>query len=168
MKKTVLISLLVLLSLSLIPGLAQGDVGKYDKDWCKTTPLKEKVGGLVPCGRNCNDPTTDGIDESKPCQLCDFFVMIDGWIDGLLIMVVPPLAVLMIVIGGWMYIVSQGNPEMLSKAKKLFTAVVIGLLIIYGAYLIVGMFLWGIGLNTWTHDIYHNWWEKGLFEIPCP
>ena len=119
-------------------------------------PLPPPDGGLVPCGTTC-----------CPCTLCDFFVMLDGIIDFLLIKIVPPLAALMIAIGGGMYIVSQGNPEMLGRAKKLFTSVVIGLLIIYSAYVIIGMFLWGIGLNTWTHDIYHNWWEQGFFEIDC-
>ncbi len=139
-----------------------------DADWCKNIPIEKRVGGLVPCGRSCDDPTTDEIDESDPCQLCDFFVMLDKWIDRLLFMVVPPLAVLMIAIGGGMYIISQGQPEMLSRAKRLFTAVVIGLLIIYGAFLIIGTLLWAIGLADWTTDIYQNWWSQGLFEIPCP
>ena len=131
---------------------------------CENCPTS---GGLVPCGRNCDDPTTSKC-ECDPCQLCHFFVMIDTWIDNLLIMVVPSLAVLMIAIGGGMYIVSQGNPEMLARAKKLFTSVVFGLLIIYGAFLIIGFFLKFIGLADWTTEIYQNWWKEGLFEIPCP
>ena len=168
MKKIVLLLFLSLLFFSLAPNLAQGDVGENDQDWCEDIPIERRVGGLVPCGRSCNDPSTKNIDESKPCQLCDFFVMIDTWIDGLLLIFAPAVAVLMIAIGGGMYIISQGNPEMLARAKKLFTAVVIGLLIIYGAFLIVGTFLWSIGLAEWTTDIYQNWWRQGLFEIPCP
>jgi len=114
--------------------------------------------GLVPCGNV----------DTCPCELCDFFVMLDGIIDFLLIKIVPPLAVLMIAIGGGMYIISQGNPEMLTQAKRLFTAVVIGLLIIYGSFLIIGFFLKFIGLADWTTQIYQNWWKQGLFEIPCP
>lgn len=167
MKKTILIGLLVLLSLSLIPVSVQGDVGANDKDWCKTIPYEDRVGGLVPCGRSCNDPSTKDIDESEPCKLCSFFVMIDNWIDGLLLIFIPSIAVLMIAIGGVMYIISQGNPEMLGRVKKLFTAVVIGLLITYGAFLIIGLFLKFIGLADWTTDIYQNWWRDGFFEIPC-
>ena len=89
--------------------------------------------GLVPCGLSQDDLEQPG-DQTVPCKLCHFFVMIDTWIEGLLIMVVPPLAALMIAIGGVMYIISKGNPEMLGRAKKLFTAVVFGLLIIYGAF----------------------------------
>ena len=129
--------------------------------------------GLVPCGLSEDDPDQPG-DQTEDCTLCHFFVMIDNWIDGLLFMIVPPLAVLMIAIGGGTYIVSQGNPEMLGRAKKLFTAVVIGLLIIYGAYVIIGLFLMTIGLADGTqggpnwYDIYKSWWKEGLFEIPCP
>ena len=122
--------------------------------------------GLVPCGLSQDDLEQPG-DQTVPCKLCHFFVMIDTWIDGLLFMVVPPLAALMIAIGGAMYIISKGNPEMLGRAKKLFTSVVFGLLIVYGAFLIIGLLLKFIGLADWTTEIYQNWWRDGFFEIPC-
>jgi len=161
MKKIVLIALLGLLFLVLVPGLVEGDVGKHDKDWCDTISPKDRAGGLVPCGRDCNDPFTEDIDESKPCELCDFFVMLDRWIDRLLFMAIPVLAALMIAIGGGMYIISQGQPEMLARAKRLFTAVVIGLIIIYGAWLIVNTFLMVVGVAEWT-GLKEGWWI-----IPC-
>ncbi len=128
--------------------------------------------GLVPCGLSEDDIEQPG-DQTIPCQLCHLFVMLDGIIDFLLIKIVPSLAALMIAIGGFMYIVAYasptgGGPEMLSRAKRLFTAVVFGLLIIYGAFLIIGLVLKFIGLADWTTQIYQNWWEQGLFEIPCP
>lgn len=151
-----------------------------EEGWCPGLTAEEKSGGLVPCGRSCDDPTTDDIDESEPCQLCHFFVMIDRWIDRLLFMIVPVLAALMIAIGGLFYIVAymssaemltggqKGGPELLSRAKRLFTSVAFGLLIIYSAFLIIGLFLQFIGLADWTTGIYQNWWREGFFEIPCP
>jgi len=125
------------------------------------TSVQAQSQGLVPC---------DMIGPNA-CTFCDFFVMLDRWIDRLLFMVVPPLAALMIAIGGGMYIISQGNPEMLGRAKKLFTAVVIGLFIIYGSFLIIGLFLKFIGLaetpTNW-YALYRYWWEDGLFIINCP
>jgi len=152
MRKISLIFFLALLFLAFSPNLIQ-------------------AAGLVPCG-----------GEGEPvCQLCHFFVMFDNIIDFLLVpcalnggaALVPLVAALMIAIGGFMYILAyaggvEKGPEMISQAKRLFTAVAIGLLIIYGAFLIVGLFFQFIGLNTWTTDIYHTWWENGLFEIPCP
>ena len=116
-----------------------------------------KPGGLVPCGRSCDDPTTDDICECEPCTLCDFFVMIDKIIDFLLFYIVPPLAGLMIAIGGGMYVFAFGRSEMISRAKKLFTAVVIGLIIIYGAWVIVNTFLIAIGAAQWQ-GFGQGWW----------
>lgn len=115
--------------------------------------------GLVPCG-------TPGC----PCQFCDFFVMFDRIIDFLLFIIVPSLAALMIAIGGFMYIFahvapaeaisggSKGGPQMLSQAKKLFTSVAFGLLIIYGAWLIVNTFFMMIGVQSWT-GLEGGWWQ---------
>ncbi len=123
-------------------------------------------GGLVPCGLSVDDPNQPG-DQTVPCTLCYFFVMVDNIIDFLLLKIVPSLAALMIAIGGFMYITSQANPEMLSLAKRLFTSVAYGLLIIYGAFLIIGLFLHFIGLAAWTTNFYQNWWQQGFFEIDC-
>jgi hypothetical protein len=105
--------------------------------------------GLVPCGT-----------EGCPCELCDFFVMIDRIIDFLLFKpgLVPILAALMIAIGGGMYILSFNQPANLSRAKSLFTAVVIGLLIIYGAWLLINTFLMFIGVADWT-GLKSGWWQ---------
>ncbi|PIS40001.1 MAG: hypothetical protein COT32_02025 [Candidatus Nealsonbacteria bacterium CG08_land_8_20_14_0_20_36_22] len=93
--------------------------------------------GLVPCG---NVP-------SCPCELCDIFVMIDRVLDFLLFKIVPVLAALMIAIGGFMYIFAFGKPETISQAKRLFTAITIGLLIIYGAWALINTFFVIIGLS---------------------
>jgi len=112
--------------------------------------------GLVPCG-------TPGC----PCTFCDFFVMIDRILDFLFFRIVPVLAALMVAIGGVVYITSPANSEMFSLAKRIFTSVGYGLLIIYSAFLIIGVFLWLIGLSSWTKDIYRNWWKEGFFTIKC-
>jgi len=64
-------------------------------------------------------------------------------------------------IGGGMLIFSAGNPERLNEAKKLMTVVLIGLVIIYAAWLVVNLFFQVIGVAEWTG--LKTWWE-----IPCP
>lgn len=96
--------------------------------------------GLVPCG----GPNQD------PCRLCDFFVLFDNIVDFTLFSLVPPIAVLMLVIGGAMFFFAGGKPESLGKAKAILTATVIGLLIIYGAWLLLSTFFMTIGVNEWT------------------
>ena len=127
-------------------------------------PLASLAAGLVPCG---------GEGES-PCQLCHLFVMFDNIIKFLLVpcslnggaALVPLVAVLMVAIGGFMYIfayvggVGKG-PGMLSAANSLFAAVAIGLLIIYGAWLVINLFFTIIGVQEWTG--LKEWWK-----IDCP
>lgn len=117
-------------------------------------PLVSLAAGLVPCG-----------GEGEPaCQLCHFFVLFDNIVKFLLLPppvgggIVPGIAALMIAIGGFMYIFAyaggtERGPEMLSTAKRLFTAVAIGLIIIYGAWLIVDSFFAIIGVKP----IFRDW-----------
>jgi hypothetical protein len=122
-------------------------------------PLLSLAEGLVPCG---------GKGE-HPCQLCDFFVLFKNIIDFLLLKIVPPLAVLMLAIGGFMYIFAyfspgealsgggKGGPALLSQAKKTLTAVVYGLIIIFAAWIIVNTFFQIIGVEEWTN--LKTWWQ---------
>lgn len=109
--------------------------------------------GLVPCGDQKNPPTC-------PCELCDFFVMFERIVNFILFEIVPVLAVLMVAIGGFMLLFAYkgGGSEMVSRAKKLFTSVAIGLLLIYGAWLIVNTFFWMIGVQDWT-GLQEGWWQ---------
>jgi len=191
-QKLKILFFIVFLGSLFFPLISLAFVNSYESDG-KTIYYK----GLVPCGglrtdsegnpygRRAIPPDrkipsgyvaisdTEMAEATPHCQLCHFFVMFDGIIDFLLFKIIPPLAALMIAIGGFMYIFAyaggvEKGPEMTSQAKRLFTAVAIGLLIIYGAFIIIGTFLQFIGLAEWTTDIYYRWWEKGIFEIPCP
>lgn len=101
-----------------------------------------QAAGLVPCG----GPPSSG---EPACTLCHFFIMIDNIVDFLLLQLIPILAAIMIAIGGFLYIISQANPDQLNRVKSLFTAVAIGLLIVYGAWLIINVFLMTIGALEW-------------------
>lgn len=105
---------------------------------------------LVPCG-----------EKGNPCQLCHFFVMLDRILDFVLFHLVPPIAVIMLVIGGITFFLAGGNPQAVGRARGILTAAVIGLVIIYGAWLLVNAFFMLIGVSEWTG--LQNW-----FEYPCP
>jgi len=123
--------------------------------------------GLIPCGQREDNPSTT-VDESADCTLCHFFILIDRIIDFILFKLAPPLALLMLIIGGGMFMLAAGNPQTVSTGRKTITYALVGIIIIYGAYFLVGLFLQSIGLADWTTDIYHSWWENGIFEINCP
>ena len=106
---------------------------------------------MVPCD------LTPGGPHGHACTLCDLFVMVDNIIDFLLLRIIPILTALMIAIGGFMYIMSRGSPEDLNRVKKLLTSLGIGLLIIYGAWLIVYSFLFVFGGVAWE-GFGEGWW----------
>lgn len=106
--------------------------------------------GLVPCG---------GAD--NPCKLCHIFVMFDNIIDFVMITLVPPLAALMLVVAGVMFFTAAGDPGSISKARSVLTSVVLGLVIVYGSWLIINSFFLVIGVNQWTGL------EQGWFSYPC-
>lgn len=119
---------------------------------------------LVPCG-NPGQPA---------CQFCHFFVLFQNIVNYLLIHIVPVVAVLMLVIGGFMYVSAYfeiipkggtGGPALLSRAKSLFTYTIIGLIVIYASWLIINLFFQVIGINEFNdfRTLPQNWWR-----INCP
>ncbi len=160
MKRAFLVIFLVIFLLSVFGSVYAACMTKAGVS-CPDCP---EPGGLVPCGRSCDDPGTAEC-ECEPCTLCHFFLMIERWIDGLLFMIVPALAALMIAIGGGMYVIARGDPEMLSRAKKLFASIAIGMVIIYGAWLIINLFFAIIGLSEFGLGLTgpDKW-----FKINCP
>jgi hypothetical protein len=82
--------------------------------------------GLVPCGGEGQDR----------CTLCHLVVGIQGLLDyGRKIMTYVALA--MIGVGGIMYTVSAGNEALMTQAKGLLGKVLVGFVIILGAWIIV-------------------------------
>jgi hypothetical protein len=122
---------------------------------------------LVPCGPGVTDATGKTIH----CTFCHFFVLFKNIIDFLLVHIVPILAVLMLVIGGFMYVFAyfgtipgggNGNPALVSRARSLFFYTILGLIIIYASWLIVNLFFQVIGVADWT-GLREGWWK-----INCP
>ena len=107
---------------------------------------------LVPCG-GLNQP---------PCQFCHLFVMLDGIIDFVLLYIVFPVASLLIIFSGGTLMFSSGDPGKIDQGKKILFSTIIGLIIIFSAWLIVNEFMRAIGVANWT-GIGDGWWT-----IYCP
>lgn len=65
------------------------------------------------------------------------------------------LTLLMFVYGGLMFLISAGSADKVGQAKKIITAAVVGLLIVFGSWLIINFVFKAMGLN----------WQ-GKVEIP--
>ena len=133
-----------------------------DAAYCSSEAFK---GGLVPCGRICDNPDTPDVNECCPCTFCHIFVLLDNIVDFLLLKVVPALAILILVIGGVLFVTATGNPGLMSHARSIFKATVIALLIIYGAWLIVSTILAFMGVLDW---VWPPTWSEGWYDITCP
>jgi len=77
------------------------------------------------------------IDTSKSTNRAAVGNTILQLIAGSLIYAAGPLAVLMIAIGGFRYVISHGDQTQMEGAKKTITMAIIGLLIIIVSYVIV-------------------------------
>ena len=108
-------------------------------------PVFASADGLVPCGGENEDP----------CTLCHLFVMLKRAIDFL---IAPPggivfiIATLMLVAGGVMFLVSSGEPDKIATAKKTMTNAILGLIIIFSAWLFINLFysVMGYGWGEWN------------------
>lgn len=99
--------------------------------------LNQAQAALVKCG-----PGTAKAD----CEFCDIFVMASGILEWIFKFIVPTVAALMFIIGGLMFIFAGAKADMFNKAKGIITAAVIGLLIIFGAWVIVNTVFDKIGV----------------------
>jgi len=99
-------------------------------------PEKPCPGGLVPCGRRCDDPNTK-ICECWPCTFCHIFVLIKRIFEFLLTAIAFPVLIITLMLSGFFYLTSGGNPKILQKAKTTLTTGVIGFAIAFGSWIIV-------------------------------
>jgi len=136
MRKIFLATLLILF---LIPGL--------------TRAICE--GPLVPCGRDLND--NGKIDPEEQCQFCHLFVLFNNVVDYLLTCLAPIIAVLMLVIGGFYFLIAGPSPARVGRAKSIVTTAIIGITIIMISWVFINTFFTYIGIAKWTG--LGTWWE---------
>ncbi|NCU41833.1 MAG: hypothetical protein EOM19_03870, partial [Candidatus Moranbacteria bacterium] len=116
--------------------ICKGTEGGKDSSQCLATIEKENPtpsddfcsSGLVPCGRQCDNPDTEE-DETQMCNLCHLIVGMDRILDYLLLLL-GFVAFLMLVVAGIMYLVSAGNQTIISSAKKAIGAGLVGFTIV--------------------------------------
>ncbi|MFP4514931.1 MAG: hypothetical protein ACLFNO_02925 [Parcubacteria group bacterium] len=85
------------------------------------------------------------------CGLNDFIRIIDASYTTVFGFI-GSIALIMFIIGGLMFLLSAGNPEKVTKAKKLMISAAIGLFIVFASYLIIEFVL-----NTIGYENAANW-----------
>ena len=122
-------------------------------------------GNPVPEGwQKIND--TERAKKEPACGFCHIFQLGHNIVTFFLlpsesinnnIPVVPLMATLLFAVGGVYLLSGAGSPELHEKGKKTLTSVVIGLLIVYAAWVFVNTFLMFLGVAEWTR--LGSWWQ---------
>ncbi|MDO8743122.1 MAG: pilin [Candidatus Azambacteria bacterium] len=144
MKKAFLIFFLIVFLGSLLFPLVSLALNNYQADG-KTINYE----GLIPCGKSKDKPLEPGESEEvrNPCQFCHFFVMFKAILDFALKLVIM-IAVLMFVYGGFLYLTGGSNPGQMQTAKEVLRSTVIGLIIIFAAWVIINTVFIFFGLSS--------------------
>lgn len=105
--------------------------------------------GLIPCG--------NGSDSANRCTLCHLVLGFQGLISyGFKIFVV--LALLMLVVGGVLYIISAGDKGLIDTAKGIMKNTLYGFVFVLLAWLIVNYTIFLLGANVGVdHDSTKTW-----------
>ena len=116
-----------LFSFLLISGILYGPAALAFGDWLP----------LVPCGRS----------DTEPCTICHLWQLISNVINFLIYDIAVPGGVILIVIAGVIFITSTGNEERIKLAKKIIYNTVLGLVIVFTAWLIIDTLLKSIAAD---------------------
>jgi|TARA_B100001971_G_C18243100_1_gene572254 hypothetical protein len=132
-------------------------------------PYSSLAAGLVPCG-GC-EVDLDSItgecpigQEQPDCQICHLFVMMNN-IWNWLLRIVAVVGALMLMVGGYSLLTAGGSPKQLEEGKKVLTTVIIGLVIIFSAFMIVNAIFSAMGVGTAEIS---GWNPINWFQIDCP
>ena len=106
---------------------------------------------IVPCGR----------EGTPSCVLCHAFELLVNVLKFILTCLSPIAAVLMIAVGGLFYVASGMDPEILSRAKSIIVAALIGFIIIFVSWMLLNTFLTAMGVADWLG------FKEGGWEIQC-
>lgn len=90
--------------------------------------------GLIPA--ECTGPKA-----VITCTACHFFNLIDNIISFVLTKIVPPLAVILIAIGGFLYLISGDSEQRRTQARTILTWAVAGLVLVYASFILLHTFL---------------------------
>ena len=105
-------------------------------------PLLAKA-DIVQCG---NGKPSDA--NYSPCTICDFFQMLVNVYSFIVLQIATPLAIIAIIVGGILMMLSAGNPNLMSKGKTILYAAIIGLFLVFGSWLIIDFVLNLIGYSN--------------------
>ncbi len=98
-----------------------------------------------------------GVCEPGECQPCHVLVIFNEVVKWLSTVFVPVIATLLFCWAGIVFFFAAGSPEQINKGKAIIRTTIIGLLIFYSAYIIVGLFM----------SVFGGPVSEGWYDIDC-
>ena len=99
------------------------------------------LGNIIPC-------------EGNDCKVCDIFRLISNIVKFAALTIAAPLAGIIMAYGGFKLITAGGNESERSKGTNAIWAAVWGILITFGAYVIVNAIIGGLAGNSFSKSWY--------------
>ncbi len=97
---------------------------------------------IVPCGPGMEE---HGGDEQ--CEIWHLGRLIWNVMGFTLTWIVPPLATVLFLWGGFRYYLSGGNPEHVKEGTRIMTVTIVGLVIVYLSFVVLSSFLSFLGVE---------------------
>lgn len=92
-------------------------------------------------------PTGEAVDEGE-CRSVSIYIFLALNIVNYLFGIIGALALLFFIYGGFTMILSRGNAEQTKKGIEIITAAIIGLIVVFGAYMLVRFLGTAVGLKS--------------------
>ena len=107
-----------------------------------------------------------GIERCRDCGDCSLnnFVQLTVNVAQWILGVTGSLALLAFVYGGVLFLVSAGSSERVNKAKQVIIGAVIGVVIVFASYMIIGFIFQALGIDCAGNNA---WSRTGWFNS-CP
>ncbi len=111
--------------------------------------------GFLP---HCQDITKKPAD--PPCTVDDFLILAINLIDYMLA-ISGSLALLFFIYGGFIWLLSAGNSEKITKGKNILSAAAVGLIIVLAGWMIINL-VYTTVMGTGQHGgAKVEWWKTG-------
>lgn len=97
-------------------------------------------------------PMPSGTKDGKPnCDytLCDFFSMVNNILDMIMLYIAPFVAICFMVYGAVVFVTAGGAEDKITKGKKILTMAIIGLIIVWGAWVVIDFIMQSLLKPDW-------------------
>jgi len=146
------------------------DCKKYEDDLeaykkCINECKEKASGGILPCNKKYDDPSTRGCD-CCPCSLCSLFLLLKRVIDFLFYPLAFALFIISLIISGILFITQGGRPERIKAARNTLTLSCLGFGLILASWVLINTWL-GV-LTKETEGGIATIFGKRWNQIECP